>query len=952
MIRKTRAATRARDSRFVGAGLLLLAFGCGHRQPATPQSGSAATAAEVSGTTTATVAPAAHLSALPPLIDREVFFDDPEIAGAQISPDGKIITFRKPYKNVMNIWWKKAEEPFEAARPLTADTARPVKMYFWSEDSKYVLYAQDKGGDENYRIYAVDPTGAVDGQTGVPAARDLTPYNDVRAVIYDVPERTPGSILIGLNDRDPQLHDLYRLDLKTGKRALIRKNDSGVVGWVFDLKGTLRLGIRLDKAGGTEIVRVQGNRLSPVYTCTAEESCSPVRFHKDGRRVYLITNKGSADLARLVLFDPATRKEEPVDSDPENQVDIGDLEFSDATEELVATVYEAERMRLYPKTPEFARDWEILRKALPEGDLHIGSGTEDDSLRLVSLDSDVDPGATYLYDRKAGKVTFLYRPYPRLPVKQLAHMKPVRYKARDGLDVPAYLTVPKGVAIGAGGSKLPAVVLPHGGPWARDSWGYDPLAQFLANRGYVVLQPNFRGSTGYGKKFLNLGNKQWGTGTMQHDISDGVAWLVQQGIADPARVGIAGGSYGGFATLAGLAFTPQLYAAGVDIVGPSSIPTLLGSIPPYWAPLVKIFHVRVGDPADPQDAERLKSQSPLHSATNIKAPLLIIQGANDPRVKQSESDQIVTALRDLGRQVEYVVAPDEGHGFAGKENRLAMYAGMERFLARHLGGRAQTSMAPPIAERLAKLTVDVKTVKKPAVRTEPRTALAATTFTGEGGLLPLKASTLRYAQKVQMGGKLLEARSVLQVGPGRDSNKKVWVVEEKVESAMGNGSDRTLLDPKTLLPLRRTMEQGPARIELAFADTSVKGNVKMAGQEIPINAKIARRVLTEGAPLNQALRTLPLASGYTSTLSTFDHLSGSAKDYKVTVKAAEQVEVPAGKFDAFRVELAPADGSPGGSTVWIESAATRRVIKAESKLPAQAGGGTATSELVGEGSPS
>jgi len=394
---------------------------------------------------------------------------------------------------------------------------------------------------------------------------------------------------------------------------------------------------------------------------------------------------------------------ELVESDPEGQVDFGNATFSEKTHDLIATSYTGDRERIYPKEPAFAKDIERVRAALPNGDLFFRRPSKDDRLWIVKTILDVDNGPNYLYDRETGKVELLYRPYPDIPVEHMAAMKAVRYKARDGVEVSAYLTLPKGVPA----RDLPTVIMPHGGPWARDQWGHSALVQFLANRGYAVLQPNFRGSTGYGKRFLNLGNDQWGTGTMQHDLSDGVQWVIAEKIADPKRVAIMGGSYGGYATLAGVAFTPELYAAGVSIVGPSSIVTLLNSIPPYWEPIRKMFSVRVGDPQDPQDAERLKSQSPLYSADRITAPLLVIQGANDPRVKKAESDQIVRALRDRKRPVEYLVAADEGHGFAGRMNNLATYTKVEEFLAKHLGGRYQKEVRKEIRDRLQQLTVDV-----------------------------------------------------------------------------------------------------------------------------------------------------------------------------------------------------------------------------------------------------
>ncbi|MGH2569015.1 MAG: prolyl oligopeptidase family serine peptidase, partial [Bacteroidota bacterium] len=499
----------------------------------------------------------------PPLIDRELFFGDPEISGAQISNDGNYISFIKPFNNVRNIWVKERSAPFENARPLTADTTRPVTAYFWSHDSKYILYVQDKGGDENYRVYSVDPKGSGDP---VPAANDLTPMEKVRATIVSVPKKTPNEILVGLNDRRADLHDVYRLNIATGERTLIRKNEENVAGWLADLDGNLRLGLRINAAGGTDILRVDPDTLVVIYSVTSEETCSPVRFTPDAKKFYLITNKGDKlDKIQLELFDLATGKTTLVDKDPLNEVDLSNALFSDVTDELLATFYLGDRVRVYPKQKKFGDDWAKMKKALPDGEASLTGTTGDETVWMVVVSSDVDPGSRYLYDTRTGKSELLYRSRPNLPSDQLAPMKPVQYKARDGMTIHAYLTLPKGVP----GKNLPTVMVIHGGPWARDTWGYDAEAQFLANRGYAVLQPNFRGSTGYGKKYLNAGNKQWGTGSMQHDITDGVKYLISQGIAEPKHVAIYGGSYGGYATLAGLAFTPELYAAGISYVGPS-----------------------------------------------------------------------------------------------------------------------------------------------------------------------------------------------------------------------------------------------------------------------------------------------------------------------------------------------------------------------------------------------
>ncbi|MGH9753867.1 MAG: alpha/beta fold hydrolase, partial [Blastocatellia bacterium] len=519
---------------------------------------------------------------------------------------------------------------------------------FWSRDGKYILFVQDKGGDEDYNVYAVNPAETPSAGEEAPKARNLTDLKKVTAAIYAVPKSDPDSMYVGINDRDQAWHDLYKVKISTGERALIRKNTDRFTGWIFDLKDQLRLATRSANNGDTEVLRVDGDSFKKVYSCNVFETCGPVQFHKDGKRVYMITNKDKEiDLLRLVLFDPETGKEELVESDPMNRVDLGSPIFSKVTDELIATSYEDERTRVYWRDKSFESDYELLKKRLPNKDISYGSSTKDESLWLISANSDVEPGETHLFDRKTKKLTLQYRIREKLPREHLAEMKPIRYKSSDGLEIPAFLTLPKGVEA----KNLPLIVFPHGGPWGRDSWGYDTFAQFLANRGYAVLQPNFRGSTGYGEKFLDAGNKEWGD-KMQDDITWGVKHLVAQGVADPKRVGIMGGSYGGYATLAGVAFTPDVYAAAVSIVGPSNLITLLESIPPYWEAFRKLFTERMGDPVTPEGKARLDRQSPLNSADKIKTPLFVIQGANDPRVKKAESDQIVVALRERNFPVE------------------------------------------------------------------------------------------------------------------------------------------------------------------------------------------------------------------------------------------------------------------------------------------------------------
>ncbi|MCO5267119.1 MAG: S9 family peptidase, partial [Lentimicrobium sp.] len=585
--------------------------------------------------TTAGTEVSAQQNQLPPLVDRELFFDNPEIAGGQLSPDGSFISFVKPYKGVMNIWVKKLDEPFDAARPVTADVARPIRSYFWSRDGRYILYAQDKGGDENFNIYAVNPRELPAAGAEVPENRDLTNLKGVRVLIYAVPKTDPDAIYIGLNDRDAAWHDLYKMKLSTGERTLIRQNsaEDRITGWDFDWNDKLRLASRANQDGTNDILRVDENGFTPIYTTSIFEQAYTLAFDKDNKRIYMVTNKGDdRNLSQLVLLDPVTMKEELVESDPMQRVDFGSAAFSDVTHDLLYTSYEDDMNRLYFKDKSYESDYNLIKKQLPGVEVYFARSTADERFWIIGTYSDTDPGTTYLFDRQTKKLTFQYRPRPNIPVKDMANMKAIRYKSSDGLEIPAYLTLPKGVEA----KKLPLVVMPHGGPWARDGWGFNAYAQFLANRGYAVLAPNFRASTGFGKAFINAGNNEWGQ-KMQDDITWGVKYLIEQGMVDAKRVAIMGGSYGGYATLAGLAFTPEVYACGVSIVGPSNLITLLNSIPPYWESIRTIFYNRMGNPDTKEGLEQLQRQSPLFSADKIVAPLMVVQGANDPRVKQHES---------------------------------------------------------------------------------------------------------------------------------------------------------------------------------------------------------------------------------------------------------------------------------------------------------------------------
>jgi len=864
----------------------------------------------------------------PPLIDRELFFGDPEIAGSQISPDGAYIAFIKPFKGTRNVWVKKTADPFSSAKPVTADTRRPIPIFFWSRDGKYILFVQDKAGDENYNVYAVNPADAPASGQDVPAARNLTDAKGIRAFIYAVPRSEPDAIYVGLNDRDAAWHDLYKIKISTGERTLIRKNTERITAYFFDLKDQLRLATRSAENGDTEVLRVDADKFTKVYSCSVFEACGPIRYHKDGERVYFQTNKGAdVDLVRLELWNPTTGKEEPVESDPMNRVDFGNATFSEVSDDLIATSYDDERQRIYWKDKAFEADYKYLQKQLPGKEIGFGSSTKDEKLWIISASADTDPGSTYLFDRSTKKLTLQYQARETLNRAYLAPMKPVKYPSSDGLEIPAYLTLPKGVEA----KNLPAVILPHGGPWYRESWGYDAFAQFLANRGYVVLQPNFRGSTGYGKKFIDAGNKQWGN-KMQDDLTWGAKYLIAQGIADPKRVGIMGGSYGGYATLAGVAFTPDVYAAGVSIVGPSNLITLLESIPPYWEQIRKVFYERMGDPNTPEGKAQLLRQSPLSAAAKIKTPLLVIQGANDPRVNKRESDQIVIALRDRGFPVEYMVAPDEGHGFARPVNNMAMFASAEKFLAKYLGGRYQESMTPEVSQRLKEISVDVKTVTMPKMMTAsaelPKPAVDL-----RPGIYNYKASIAIQGQEIP-----LTLKTDIKEENG------AWTVNETAQTPQGPIIDISTIEKGSLLLKRRWIQQGPMTIELDVAPNQLTGKTTMNGQVTPLAIDPGGALFADGAGAFEVIASLPLANGYSLSFRNFDLNKQKPQIKQLKVIGTESVTVPAGTFDAYKVEIFATDNDADKQTVWIDKG-SRKVLKISAVL-LSLNGAILTSELT------
>lgn len=608
---------------------------------------------------------------LPPLIPRDVLFGNPERVSPKLSPQGNHLAYLAPdEKNVLQVWLQTPGQ--ERDRQLTHDKKRGIRSYTWTYEGDQLIYLQDSDGDENWHIYSVHIYKNI--------VRDLTPFEGVQARIIGLEPFFPDQMLVALNLEDRSKHDVYRVNLKTGAIEFDTANPGNMVGWTIDAQFQVRAGLAATPDGGYDLLyreTVQQD-WQLLRHWGPEDEGDAVEFSTDGKTLYLLGSH-DANTTRLLALDLDTRSETVIAEDP--QYDVGSLLIHPTTRQLEAVSFYRDKLEWQVLDANVAKDFEAIAQVRP-GEYRIISRNLEDTVWLVAYLTDDGPVYYYRYDRQRRESTCLFSSQPELEELALAAMQPVQFQSRDGLTLHGYLTIPVGVPA----QSLPTVLLVHGGPWVRDTWGYAPTVQWLANRGYAVLQVNYRGSTGYGKTFVNISNREW-AGTMHHDLIDAVNWLVDQGIADKDQIAIMGGSYGGYATLVGLTFTPEVFAAGVDIVGPSNLVTLLQTIPPYWAPMKAMFKKRVGD-LETEEAF-LKSRSPLFFVDRIQKPLLIGQGANDPRVKQSESEQIVEAMQQAGKPVEYILYTDEGHGFARPENRLHFYAHAEAFLAKYLGGRAE-----------------------------------------------------------------------------------------------------------------------------------------------------------------------------------------------------------------------------------------------------------------------
>ncbi len=805
-----------------------------------------------------------------PLIERDLFFGLPEISNGKLSPDGEWISFKKEHQGIDRIWIKKFNEPFEKAVPIT-NNQNPVKEYFWTEDSRYILYVKDQKGNENYNVYAVSPTDKAEKETGMPPAQNLTPMEGVRVQIEAVSRKNPNIIWVGINKRDHAWHDLYELDITTGKLTLLYENKHRITGWSFDWDENPRLAYRTNEEGFSEILRIDSTiEFTKIYETNLQEKAYVEGWTADNSQFYLVSNKGGVNFSTLYKMNPETKELEKVESDPQNKVDFGKLFLDQNDREIIYTSYFYHKRERNWKKKDWEEMYAYLKKEFEGRDLSFTSFTSDYKEMLLTLRGDRYAAETYYFNRETKELIFQYTKRPKLKeIEQyLAPMKPITYLSSDGLEIPAYLTIP----VGKRQKNLPLVVLVHGGPKGiRDYWEYNPLVQVLANRGYAVLQPNFRSSGGFGKAFLNAGDKEWGR-KMQDDITWGVNYLIKEGIADPNRIAIGGSNYGGYAALAGLAFTPELYACAIDVVGPSNLFTLLESIPPYWEAGRKRLYEMLGDPTTKEGRRLLKKASPIFSVDKIEKPLLIIQGANDPRVKKTESDQIVVELRDKGKEVSYILANDEGHGFRKPLNKLATWASVEQFLAEHLGGRWQKNIAPQVAQKLKEITQDINKVvyQKPE---EFDTKLPP--FTSN-----FKEGKYEYELDFEIQKRIVPMKMTRSV----EKTDGKWVISDYIQSSEKALESKNTFTLTSGQPTQVLMEREKRNVLIDVDEEVLVATIR----DNKAVYRLSGVYLPTVAVVDLVVAHLPLKMGYELSFQTFNTIDRELEDMKLQVIGKEE----------------------------------------------------------------
>lgn len=855
-----------------------------------------------------------------PLLDRSVFFDDPEICQGKLSPNGQFLSFLKPYKGIQNIWIKKLDDSFDQAWPLSTEKERPIRQFFWSRDNRFILYLQDDGGNEQFQLFRLEVKLQMKTPSKPTLAKHLAGKAGASVSIIELPKSNPDVLYFGINDRDPVWFDLYELQLSTGRKTLVYKNENRVQDWIFDQKGVLKVMSRKAEDGTTELLSFSEGAWSKLYDCAPLETCNPLHFSPGDKKFYLLTNKTErVNLTYLSTLSLTTKAVEGLATDPEKKTDFDESIFSEMTGELKGFVINGEKRRYYWIDKDWEAEFQQLESKFSGKDVRITSMSEDDRIWLVNVGSDVDPGATYLLKRQTGELIFQYTLRPKIQVEWIAEMLPIQYPSSDGLMIPAYLTLPKGVEA----KKLPCIVMPHPDAWSRDSWEFNPWTQFFANRGYAVLQPNFRGSSGYGKKFCNAGNLQWSK-LIQDDLSWGIRHLTEKGIIDPDRVGIFGASFGGYSAIAGLAFNPKTYRCGVSLSGPANLFDYTESLSRQPNIVPAILQKRVGNSKEPEERSILEDGSPIFSTRNIKDPLLLIQGADDPIVTKKATDQFAAVCRDSGVPVEYLLASGEGHVMVNPLNKLAFAAYIEIFLAKHLGGRHQVDLSKELEKRLKTLTVDIRSL--PYDRNFIGAEIISNAPSPEVELHP---GTFQYDVIMILEKDTVEMEQEISIRVAEDE----WIIQESIDSRLGKISDETHVEQGTLLPKSRFVRQGTVRMDFVYSDTALTAKVKSVGLENNIYKALKAPLFAEGAGTSQILGCLPLKVGYRAIFRNFDANLQMIRYKELQVTGIEQIEHGDKTVECFKLEITERGDEGSLSQVWVSRDAFRKVIKSTTKLP-------------------
>jgi dipeptidyl aminopeptidase/acylaminoacyl peptidase len=834
-----------------------------------------------------------------PLIDRELFFNYPEIRNAKLSPDGRMIAFLKASKGIMNIWVKNVNESMGKSRVLTTSDY-PLSDFSWTADSKLILFAHSIWENENFNVYAVDPNESVDSLSdGTPTVRNLTPLDSVSTVLYQVSRKNPDMAWVGVNSRDKKWYDLYSLEISSGSLKLIRRNKDSITRWIFDWTENPQVGIRYHTSDSTaEFLRLNKDGSSTkIFESSILDIAEPLNYSSDNQWIYIRTNRGqNQDLVKLIMENLSTMKMVDVEEDPLQKVDLEDCIFSHATHEPIFTTYTDNRVRTYFKDSSLESDFQFLQKKYPGREINFLSFSDNDSLILFSTEADDRLPQVYLFDRNQKQVSLQFIPQSGLrPYEShFSKMQPIVYQSSDGSNISGYLTMPRGF----GSKNLPVIILPHGGPWSRDRWGFNNVVQWLANRGYAVLQVNFRGSAGFGKKFLNAGNRQWGT-LMQDDITWGVNELIGRGIADPKRVGILGANFGGYAVLAGLTFTSDVYAAGVDINGPSNLLLTYSSLPPSWSGTKKIFQTRVGDTTTQAARNLLMKQSPMLADSSIRTPLMIVYGTNDPMVTKNENDHIVVTMRDSNRKVEYLILPGDSYPFTNISNEMASVARIENFFGKYLRGRSQESMKPETARRLKEIQQDIANTTVGVAL--PVSAMAS--FPNPSS--DLAAGNYNYTILVEVPGRRVPlAMTRLIMSDSADN----WVVTDQITGQTGDQADEATYQKGSLKPeFRRTQQRGKTA-EYSFNGTEITTNLP----DKTVSASVDGAYLHDGAGMDLLIARLPLKEGYRSGFYLIGD-DGKAKLYQIRVIGKDTIN----NESCLIVELTNADNTGISTKLWI-----------------------------------